>query len=160
MLSPLPTFHFMFLRSGSCLISLFFLYKFVLKLNPLAVEADTIPYIMIRAITAAVGIYIQALAMLFTDVTKVVIVFYSPFIPSLMSYLLIGEKVSQRDIFFFFISFLGMAFIMNPFDNIKGVSDIFGVVLAILASTIFTIGLIAVRKVKHRLNMWSLPFYV
>lgn len=38
MLSPLPTFHFMFFRSLLCLLSIFFMYKFVLKLNPFNVE--------------------------------------------------------------------------------------------------------------------------
>jgi hypothetical protein len=49
---------------------------------------------------------------------------------------------------------------MNPFDNIKGISDVFGVLLAILGSSIFTCGLIAMRQIKHRVNMWAVPFYV
>jgi drug/metabolite transporter (DMT)-like permease len=70
------------------------MYKFVLRINPLNVEPSTLPFIMIRAVTAAFGTYLTTLAMMFTDVTKVVIVFYSPFIPSILGYVLIGERVT------------------------------------------------------------------
>jgi drug/metabolite transporter (DMT)-like permease len=160
MLTPLPTYHFLFFRALFCLTTLLFLYKFVLRVNPLDVELDTLPFILIRSVTVAIGTYLTTLAMMFTDVTKVIILYYSPFIPSVLGYVLIGERVTHRDILFFTTAFIGMIFIMNPFDNIKGISDVFGVMLAILGSTIFNCGLIAMRKIKHRINMWAVPFYV
>jgi len=160
MLSPLPTFQFMLLRSFFCLVSLFFVYRFVLHLNPLDVKAEVLPYIAVRAVTSTIGIYLQALAMMFTDVSKVIIVFYSPFIPAVLAYVLIGEKVGRRDLALFGVAFVGTVFIMNPFGNLKGASDVFGVVLAIVAACFFSTGLIAIRKVRNQVNIWVILFYL
>ena len=102
----------------------------------------------IRCITGFFGFATEFFAVKFTDLSKIVIILYNPFLTSLMSFLLIGERVNRHDLFSFFLGVTGIALLTDPFSNIKGINDLIGCFLAFLSAVIFNLGFIALRKVK------------
>lgn len=104
--------------------------------------------------TGFFGFATEFFAVKFTELSKIVIILYNPFLTSLMSYLLIGERVTKHDLFAFFLGVTGIALLTDPFSNIKGVNDLIGCMLALLSAVIFNLGFIALRKVKSQLNSW------
>ena len=67
------------------------------------IKKHVFPYLAIRCITGFIGFALEFFSVKFTDLSKVVIILYNPFLTSIMSYLLIGEKVNKHDLFAFFL---------------------------------------------------------
>jgi drug/metabolite transporter (DMT)-like permease len=108
-------------------------------------------FLAIRVVAGFVGFAIEFFAAKYTDLSKLVIVLYNPFLTSLMSFLLIGETVTKHDLFSFLLGVVGIALLTDPFSNMKGMDDIIGIFLALASAVIFNIGFIALRHVKKEL---------
>lgn len=117
------------------------------------------PYLAIRCITAFSGFAVEFFSIIFTDLSKMVIILYNPFLTSIMSYLLIGETVNKHDILSFFLGVIGIALLTDPFATRKNENDLLGIMLAFLSAVIFNLGFIAIRKVKSELNSWQIVFF-
>lgn len=113
----------------------------------------------IRCVTGFLGFATEFFAVKFTELSKIVIILYNPFLTSLMSFLIIGERVNRQDLLAFFLGVMGIALLTDPFSNMKGVNDLIGMALAVLSAIIFNLGFIALRKVKSQLNSWQIVFY-
>lgn len=116
-------------------------------------------YLSIRCVTGFLGFATEFFAVKFTELSKIVIILYNPFLTSLMSFLIIGERVNRQDLLAFFLGVMGIALLTDPFSNMKGVNDLIGIALAVLSAIIFNLGFIALRKVKSQLNSWQIVFY-
>jgi drug/metabolite transporter (DMT)-like permease len=107
------------------------------------------------------GFATEFFAMKFTELSKIVIILYNPFLTSLMSFLLIGERVHRHDLLSFFLGVTGIAMLTDPLANLRGDwnNNLIGCMLALLSAVLFNIGFIALRKVKSQLNSWQIVFY-
>jgi drug/metabolite transporter (DMT)-like permease len=112
------------------------------------IKRHVAPVLAVRCITGFFGFATEFFAVKFTELSKIVIILYNPFLTSLMSYLMIGERVNRHDLFSFFLGVTGIALLTDPLSNLKGMSDLIGCLLALLSAVIFNIGFIALRKVK------------
>lgn len=124
-----------------------FLLYFI-GVSPFDIKRHVSVCLTIRCVTGFFGFATEFFAVKFTELSKIVIILYNPFLTSLMSYLLIGEKVSKHDLFAFLLGVTGIALLTDPFSNMKGINDIIGCFLALLSAMIFNLGFIALRKVK------------
>lgn len=66
---------------------------------------------------------------------------------SIMSFVLINETVTKKDLFSFALGMIGIVMITDPFSSLKGRNDFIGVGLALLSAMFFNTGFIALRKV-------------
>ena len=116
-------------------------------------------YLFIRCICGFFGFALEFFAIKYTDLSKVVIIIYNPFLTSIMSYLMIGEKVNIHDLFSFLVGVIGIALLADPFAKFKDINDLIGIFIALLSGTVFNIGFIALRRVKKELNSWTVVFH-
>lgn len=128
------------------------LYAF--KVSPFEIKRNVAMCLSIRCVTGFLGFATEFFAVKFTELSKIVIILYNPFLTSLMSFLIIGERVNRQDLLAFFLGVMGIALLTDPFSNLKGVNDLIGLALAVLSAVIFNLGFIALRKVKSQLNSW------
>lgn len=146
-------FEILYLRSIIA-IGIVYLILAMQGLSPFDIKVNIAPYLMIRCVTGFFGFALEFFSIKFTDLSKVVIILYNPFLTSLMSYLLIGEKVNKHDLLSFFLGVTGIALLTDPFSKFKDLNDLIGIFLALLSAVVFNIGFIALRRVKSRLNSW------
>lgn len=105
------------------------------------------------------GFAVEFFAIKFTDLSKIVIILYNPFLTSIMSYFLIGEKVNRHDLLSFLIGVIGIGLLTDPLAKFRNLDDLIGISLALLSAIIFNIGFIALRKAKKELNSWAIVFH-
>lgn len=141
----------------SLIIVSFIIWKSKIDIG--AIKKEHAPYLFIRCLSGFVGFAIEFFALKFTDMTKVIILLYNPFLASIVGYILIGETVTKHDIFCFIIGVTGIALVTDPFSEYKGMNDFIGIALALLSATLFNIGFISLRKVKKEINSWNIVFY-
>jgi drug/metabolite transporter (DMT)-like permease len=158
MISTATVFEILYLRSFFALFIVMFVLYF-LRISPFDIKVNIFPYLAIRCMTAFIGFAIEFFSIKFTDLSKVVIILYNPFLTSIMSFLLIGETVNKHDLLSFFLGVLGIAFLTDPFAKVKSMDDLIGISLACLSAVFFNIGFIALRKVKSELNSWQIVFF-
>ena len=127
---------------------------YTIKVSPMDIKRHIFPYLAIRCITGFLGFAAEFFAVKFTELSKIVIILYNPFLTSLMSYFMIGERINFHDIVSFCVGVLGIALLTDPFSRMKGLNDMIGLALAALSAVIFNIGFIALRKVKSELDSW------
>jgi len=151
-------FEILYLRSFFAFFMVTAILMF-LKISPLDIKVHIFPYLSIRCLSAFAAFAIEFFSIKFTDLSKVVIILYNPFLTSLMSYLLIGETVNRHDILSFFLGVTGIALLTDPFAKVKATDDLIGISLALLSAVLFNIGFIALRRVKSELNSWQIVFY-
>lgn len=156
--SPVSVFEILYFRSFSGIIMVCAVL-YIINLSIFDVKPHTAKYLAIRCIAGFMGFVFELFSFYFTDLSKVVIILYNPFLASLMGYLLIQEKVTKHDLIAFFVGVIGVALLTNPFSNYKGWSDMIGIALAFLSAVVFQIGFIALRKVKKDLNSWHIVYY-
>lgn len=157
-ISTITVFEILYLRSfiAMALVSVILWFSGVSVFD---VKRPVAWYLAVRCVTGFFGFATEFFAAKFTDLSKVVIILYNPFLTSLMSFLMIGERVTMHDLISFLLGVTGIALLTDPFSNIKGVSDLLGCMLALLSAVIFNIGFIALRKVKKDLDSWQIVFY-
>lgn len=59
----------------------------------------------------------------------------------------------------FFLGICGIWLLSDPLHNLKGIDDLIGIFLALMAAIIFNFGFIAVRRIKHEIHSWQIVFY-
>ena len=59
----------------------------------------------------------------------------------------------------FFLGITGIWLLSDPLHNLKGMDDLIGISLALLAAIVFNFGFIAVRRVKKEIHSWQIVFY-
>ena len=69
------------------------LYAF--KVSPFEIKRHVAIYLSIRCFTGFLGFATEFFAVKFTDLSKIVIILYNPFLTSIMSFLIIGERVNR-----------------------------------------------------------------
>lgn len=153
--TPLSIFEILYMRSliAMCLLIPILYYN---NVHPLNISKPLAPYLIVRCLSAFIGFVLEFIAAKFTDLSKIVIVFYNPFLTCLMGYLMIGERVNKHDLLSFFLGMLGIAFITDPFSSIKSPNDLIGIGIAVLSSVFFNIGFIVIRKVKKEIHSWQI----
>jgi len=157
-ISNATVFEILYLRSGFAMLVVLLILAYT-QISPFDIKPHVFPYLGIRCITAFTGFAIEFFSISFTDLSKVVIVLYNPFLTSLMSFLLIRETVNKHDLLSFLLGVTGITLLTDPFAQVKDVNDVVGVVLALLSAVFFNVGFIAVRKVKSELNSWQIVFF-
>ena len=157
-ISTITVFEILYLRSLIAMVMVS-LVVYQQGVSPLEIKRHVAWVLAVRCITGFFGFATEFFSVKFTDLSKVVIILYNPFWTSLMSYVMIGEKVNRNDLFCFFLGVTGIALLTDPFNRIKGLNDLIGCALALLSATIFNIGFIALRKAKKDLNSWQIVFY-
>ena len=143
----MTVFEILYLRSFVAMI-LVSILLWQIKVSPFDIKRPVALCLSIRCITGFFGFATEFFAVKFTELSKIVIILYNPFLTSLMSYFLIGERVNRHDLLSFFLGVTGIALLTDPFSNMKGMTDIIGCILALLSAVIFNLGFIALRKVK------------
>ncbi len=78
---------------------------------------------------------------------------------SIMSFLLIKETVTRKDLFSFALGMVGIILLTDPFNHMKGRNDLIGILLALISAMSFNTGFIALRKVGKEFNAWQVVFY-
>eukprot|EP00347_Sterkiella_histriomuscorum_P017150 403350477 len=156
--SNITVFEILYLRSLIAIVILAGIL-YVNKVNVFEVRQQVSGYLLIRCICGFVGFAIEFFAIKFTDLSKIVIILYNPFLTSIMSYLIIGEKVNRHDLLSFFVGVLGIGLLTDPFAKLRNVDDLIGISLAFLSAVIFNIGFIALRRAKKELNSWTIVFH-
>ncbi|CDW81147.1 gamma-aminobutyric acid receptor subunit rho-3-like [Stylonychia lemnae] len=156
--SSVTVFEILYLRSLTALIIVFFILQHQ-GISLFEVKRHVGFYLAIRCITGFFGFAVEFFSIKFTDLSKIVIILYNPFLTSIMSYILIGEKVNKHDLLSFFFGVIGIGLLTDPFAKIKDQNDIIGIALAFLSAVIFNIGFIALRRVKSELNSWQIVIY-
>jgi drug/metabolite transporter (DMT)-like permease len=132
---------------------------YIIKVSPFDIKRDVAICLTIRCITGFLGFATEFFAVKFTELSKIVIILYNPFLTSFMSFLIIGERVNKQDLLSFLLGVIGIALLTDPFSDLKGVNDLIGCTLAVLSAVLFNLGFIALRKVKSQLNSWQIVFY-
>lgn len=93
-ISNVTVFEILYLRSLIAMILVsFILYAF--KVSPFEVKRNVAWFLSIRCITGFLGFATEFFAVKFTELSKIVIILYNPFLTSLMSFLIIGERVNK-----------------------------------------------------------------
>ncbi len=118
------------------------------KVSPFEIKRHVALCLSIRCITGFFGFATEFFAVKFTELSKIVIILYNPFLTSIMSFLIIGERVNRQDLLSFFLGVTGIALLTDPFSDLKGINDFIGCSLAVLSAVVFNLGFIALRKVK------------
>jgi drug/metabolite transporter (DMT)-like permease len=77
----------------------------------------------------------------------------------IMSFLLIRENVSRKDLLTFALGMVGIIMLTDPFSKSKGIDDFYGIILALFSAISFNTGFIALRKVGKEFNPWVVVFY-
>ncbi len=146
-ISTVTVFEILYLRSFVAML-IVSVILYVLKVSPFAIKRHVALCLTIRCVTGFLGFATEFFAVKFTELSKIVIILYNPFLTSLMSFLIIGERVNRQDLLAFFLGVVGIALLTDPFSNMKGINDLIGLTLAVLSAVIFNLGFIALRKVK------------
>lgn len=157
-ISNVTVFEILYLRSFFA-IFIISIILYLIKVSPMDIKRNVSFYLAVRCITGFFGFATEFFAVKFTELSKIVIILYNPFLTSIMSYFMIGEKVNFHDLVSFTFGVIGIALLTDPFSNLKGASDLIGMALATLSAVIFNIGFISLRKVKSELNSWQIVFY-
>jgi drug/metabolite transporter (DMT)-like permease len=123
-------------------------------ISPFGIGKRTMFFLGIRCLCGFTGFAIEFFSAKYTDLSKIVIILYNPFLTSIMSYLIIGETVSRHDLLSFLLGVVGIAFLTDPFEHLKGIDDLIGISLALLTAVIFNIGFISLRHVKKDFDAW------
>jgi drug/metabolite transporter (DMT)-like permease len=153
LVSTITVFEILYLRSFIALIMVLGVLR-INKISPFEIQKPYAIFLGIRCFTGFVGFALEFFSAKYTDLSKIVIILYNPFLTSLMSFLIIGETVTKHDILSFFISVTGIALLTDPFSNLKGLNDMIGISLALLSAVTFNIGFIALRHAKEHLKSW------
>ena len=149
----LTVFEILYLRSLVAMILVSVLLYFI-NVSPFEIKRHVAVCLSIRCISGFFGFATEFFAVKFTELSKIVIILYNPFLTSLMSYLLIGERVNRHDLLSFLLGVTGIALLTDPFSDLKGINDLIGCFLALMSAVIFNFGFIALRKVKRDLDSW------
>jgi drug/metabolite transporter (DMT)-like permease len=91
---------------------------YLTKKSMFAIEKDLFLYILVRVLGSAFAFFLEVVALQFIPISKVIIVMYNPFITSIISFVLIKEKITKYDMLSFFFCTLGVIFITNPFRDL------------------------------------------
>ena len=134
--SPVSVFEILYFRSFFGIIMVSFIL-FAIKLSIFDVKPHTAKYLAIRCTAGFLGFVFELFSIYFTDLSKVVIILYNPFLASVMGYILIQERVTKHDLVAFFIGVIGVALLTDPFSHFKGFNDLIGIALAFLSAVIF-----------------------
>jgi len=157
--STISVFEILYLRSFVALI-LVSAILYCGRISPFEIKREKVALCLaVRCVTGFMGFATEFFAVKFTELSKIVIILYNPFLTSLMSFLIIGERVNRHDLLAFFLGVVGIALLTDPFSNLKGLNDLIGCGLAVMSAVIFNLGFIALRKVKSQLNSWQIVFY-
>ena len=132
------------------------------KISFCDVDKEVFKFASIRILGSATGFIFQIMSLELISVSKSVIVIYNPFVSAILSYMLIGERISKYDVVSFLICTVGVGFLTNPFsEKLSTWSEYIGIVLALVASIFFNIGYIALRKIRNTpVNSWIIVFMI
>lgn len=116
----------------------------------------------VRIIGSAMGFILTIFSLEFIPVSKTVVIVYNPFLASLVSYIMIGERMTYHDFICFALCTLGVVMLTDPFgQKIQDVREWFGIMLAFASSTSYNISYVALRKLReHPINSWILVFFI
>ena len=116
----------------------------------------------IRIFGSAMGFLLQIASIELIPISKSVVIIYNPFLASLLSFLIIGERLSVHDLFCFLFCTIGVIMLTDPFsDGVKDVKELFGIMLAFLSSISYNISYIALRKIRDTpISSWILVFFI
>ena len=59
-----------------------------------------------------------------------------------MSFLLIRETVTKKDLLTFLLGMVGMVLLTDPLSHLKGITDFYGILLALISALSFNSGFI------------------
>lgn len=68
-----------------------------------------------RIFGSSFGYLLQVSAIELIPISKAVVIIYNPFLASLFSFLIIGEKLSVHDLFCFLFCTIGVIMLTDPF---------------------------------------------
>jgi drug/metabolite transporter (DMT)-like permease len=93
-ISTVTVFEILYLRSfvAMIIVSCILYYH---KVSPFEIKRHVALCLSIRCITGFLGFATEFFAVKFTELSKIVIILYNPFLTSLMSFLIIGERVNR-----------------------------------------------------------------
>ena len=93
-ISSITVFEILYLRSLVAMILVSgILYAF--KVSPFEIKRNVAMYLTIRCVAGFLGFATEFFAVKYTELSKIVIILYNPFLTSLMSFLIIGERVNR-----------------------------------------------------------------
>jgi drug/metabolite transporter (DMT)-like permease len=93
-ISTVTVFEILYLRSFVAMIIVSFVLYYH-KVSPFEIKRHVALCLSIRCITGFLGFATEFFAVKFTELSKIVIILYNPFLTSLMSFLIIGERVNR-----------------------------------------------------------------
>ncbi len=116
----------------------------------------------IRVIGSAMGYLFTTASIELIPVSKAVVIIYNPFLASLLSFLIIGEKLSIHDLICFFFCTLGVIMLTDPFsESVKDIKEILGIMFAFLSGASYNISYIALRKIRDTpVSSWVLVLMI
>src|SRR6185312_14737519 len=91
--------------------------------------------------------------------SKIVLIQFNPFLMWVMSFILIRETVTKKDLISFAFGMLGIIMLTDPFSHYKGIDDLIGITLALLSAMSFNTGFIYLRAVGEEFHAWQVVFY-
>ncbi|TNV78495.1 hypothetical protein FGO68_gene5241 [Halteria grandinella] len=133
--------------------------------SPFNISRDVGMYAAIRVLGSCGGFMMQIFALDFIPVSKSVLIINNPFLTSLISFVLIGERSSKHDYFCFFLCTIGVILLTDPFQESLNKGDdlknMIGTSLAFISSLSFNISYVALRRLSNKqINSWILVFHI
>ena len=91
--------------------------------SPFDIGRDVAIYACIRVLGSCFGFMLQIFAMEFIPVSKTVLIINNPFLTSIISFLLIGERSTKHDMFCFLLCTVGVIMLTDPFQDTESSSS-------------------------------------
>ena len=126
------------------------------------VDKEIMKYAFIRIFGSALGYIFLVFSLEMIAISKTVVIVYNPFFASFISYMLIGEQMTNHDLFSFLLCTIGVICLTNPFsDRIHDLREWIGILSAVASSVSYNVSYVALRKIKDKpVNSWILVFFI
>jgi drug/metabolite transporter (DMT)-like permease len=120
--------------------------------SPFALNRDVALYAFIRILGSFMGFVLQIFSIEFISVSKTVLIINNPFLTSIISFLLIGERSTRHDMICFLLCTVGVIMLTDPFKDTPlhklDLQNLIGVSLSFLSSLSYNISYVALRKLS------------
>ena len=152
----ISSFDIMYHRAifGLCLL---FLYSLVFKKKTVfssmfELTPKQAPTVLVRCLSNSIAHLMLMSAMYFTSASKAFLIFESPFISSIMAYLILRESITKTEIGIFSLATIGVILMSTEKDphvmERELSAEIVGCFIALAAGVINNVGIVAVRSLK------------
>jgi len=108
--------------------------------------------VLLRAATSFIACGLEFLALNYTDVSKVVLILYNPFISVFISFFTLRESVTSTELISFILGLAGVVLLIDPLKETNNKDDILGIVISLLCAVIFQIGYVATRYLRNKVH--------